>query len=67
MSFRGYRVLEVHRFAVHLTTKTAQNLLMKAFIGTSGRTNALAERSIWICGNVAESEIIVVPQRRGGA
>ena len=46
MSFRGYRVLEVHRFAVHLTTKTAQNLLMKAFIGTSGQTNALAERSI---------------------
>ena len=46
MGFRGYRFLEAHRFAVHLTTKTAQSLLMKAFIGTSGLKNALAERSI---------------------
>jgi hypothetical protein len=30
----------------HSTTKTAQKPVMKAFIGTSGRANTRAERSI---------------------
>tara|TARA_B110000046_G_scaffold173865_1_gene196941 strand:+ start:269 stop:373 length:105 start_codon:yes stop_codon:yes gene_type:complete len=34
---------------------------MKVFIGTSGRTNPQAERSILIHGNVAKSAVSVVP------
>jgi hypothetical protein len=53
------------KFAVHSTTKTAQKLVMRASIGTSGQTSAWAERCISICANVAISAISVVPRRRG--
>ena len=57
----------LNKSAVHSTTKTEQKSVLKASIGTSGLTSARAERSIYICVNVARSAIKAVPQRRGGA
>ena len=51
----------LNKSAVHSTTMTAQMSVMKVFIGTSGRTNPQAERSILIHGNVAKSAVSVVP------